>query len=234
MILRVEKVSKRFGELVAVKDVSFEVERGEVFGIAGPNGAGKTTLFNLITGAVRGSGEIFFDNVNIHGLRPDEICHRGIGRIFQIPVVFPTLTVFQNLEVGAYFGTQGAHGGKQDISKVIDFVGLQGKKNALAGEIDLLSKKLTMLGAALATRPRLLLLDEPVGGLSPMESRQFVELVGRINQKLGVTLIVIEHLMKVLTEISHRLMILSYGVQICIGHPREVLEDREVIKAYLT
>ena len=234
MILRLEKASKRFGELFAVRGISFEVKKGEIFGIAGPNGAGKTTLFNLIAGALRGSGKIIFDGEDIHGLRPDQICYKGIARIFQIPVVFPTLTVFQNVEVGAHFGTHGAQSGKESVDEIINFLELQGKENAVAGGIDLYVKKLTMLGAALATKPKLLLLDEPVGGLSPMESRHFVELVGKINQELGVTIIVIEHLMKVLTEISHRLMILSYGEQICIGPPKEVMKDREVIKAYLT
>ncbi len=234
MILRLEKVDKRFGELVAVRGISFEVKGGEIFGLAGPNGAGKTTLFNLITGILRGSGKIIFNGEDIHGLRPDKICCKGIARIFQIPVVFPTLTVIQNLEVGAHFGTYGAQSGKESVDEIIDFLGLQGKENAVAGQIDLYDKKLTMLGAALATKPKLLLLDEPVGGLSPMETRHFVEFVGKINQELGVTIIVIEHLMKVLTEISHRLMILSYGEQICIGPPKEVMKDKGVIEAYLT
>ena len=233
LILRIDKLSKRFGELVALRDVSFEVERGEVFGIAGPNGAGKTTLFNLISGAIKGSGRIIFNDIDIHKLSPEEICHKGIARTFQIPVVFPTLSVFQNIEVGAYFGTQGANAERDDIEQIMHFLDLHGKTNAPAGEIDLFSKKLTMLGAALATKPELLLLDEPVGGLSPAESMQFMEFTKRINQELGITVLVIEHLMKVLTGISHRLMILSYGEQISVGDPRNVMEDKKVIKAYL-
>lgn len=233
MILHVEKANKRFGKLVAVKDVSFEVEKGEIFGIAGPNGSGKTTLFNLISGALRGSGNIVFDNLNISGLRPDQICQKGIARTFQIPVVFPTLTVFRNVEVGAYFGVQGTQRKKETINEVINFVGLQGKENVVAAGIDLFSKKMTMLAAALATKPKLLLLDEVVAGLSPTETSQFVELVGKINRELGVTIMVIEHLMKVLTEICQRLMILHYGEQICIGPPKEVTENSRVREIYL-
>lgn len=233
MILHVEKANKRFGELVAVKDVSFEVEKGEIFGIAGPNGSGKTTLFNLISGMLRGSGNIVFDNLNISGLRPDQICQKGIARTFQIPVVFPTLTVFRNVEVGAYFGVQGTQRKKEIINEVINFVGLQGKENVVAAGIDLFSKKMTMLAAALATKPKLLLLDEVVAGLSPTETSQFVELVGKINRELGVTIMVIEHLMKVLTEICQRLMIVHYGEQICIGPPKEVTENSRVREIYL-
>lgn len=233
MILQVEKANKCFGELVAVKDVSFEVEKGEIFGIAGPNGSGKTTLFNLISGALRGSGNIVFDNLNISSLRPDQICQKGIARTFQIPVAFPTLTVFRNVEVGAYFGIQGKKEIKEIINEVISFVGLQGKENVVAAGIDLFSKKMTMLAAALATKPKLLLLDEVVAGLSPTETSQFVELVGKINRELGVTIMVIEHLMKVLTEICQRLMILHYGEQICIGPPKEVTENSKVREIYL-
>lgn len=233
MILHVEKANKRFGKLVAVKDVSFEVEKGEIFGIAGPNGSGKTTLFNLISGMLRGSGNIVFDNLNISGLRPDQICQKGIARTFQIPVVFPTLTVFRNVEVGAYFGVQGTQRKKETINEVINFVGLQGKENVVAAGIDLFSKKMTMLAAALATKPKLLLLDEVVAGLSPTETSQFVELVGKINRELGVTIMVIEHLMKVLTEICQRLMIVHYGEQICIGPPKEVTENSRVREIYL-
>ena len=233
MILHVEKAHKHFGELVAVKDVSFKVEKGEIFGIAGPNGSGKTTLFNLISGMLRGSGNIVFDNQNISGLRPDQICQKGIARTFQIPVVFPTLTVSRNVEVGAYFGTQGTQREKGIINEVINFVGLQGKENVVAAGIDLFSKKMTMLAAALATKPKLLLLDEVVAGLSPTETSQFVELVGKINRELGITIMVIEHLMKVLTEICQRLMIIHYGEQICIGPPKEVTENSRVREIYL-
>jgi branched-chain amino acid transport system ATP-binding protein len=232
-ILQLNKVTKCFGKLAAVKDLSFEMENGEIFGIAGPNGAGKTTLFNVITGFYQGSGDIIFDNVNIAKLRPDQICHKGIARTFQIPQLFLTLSMVDNVRVGAHFGVRGAHDDKESINEAINLVGLQGKEKVIAANLNLFDKKLTMLAAALATKPKLLLLDEPIGGLSPTEGKQFVTLVQKLNQELGLTVIVIEHLMKVLTGISQRLMILQNGEQICIGPPQEVTSDKRVIEVYL-
>ena len=232
-ILQINNVTQCFGQLAAVKELSFEVEKGEIFGIAGPNGAGKTTLFNVITGFYRGSGVIIFDNVNIMGLRPHQICCRGIARTFQIPQLFSTLPMVENVRVGAHFGVRGAHDERERINEAINLVGLQGKENVIAANLNLFDKKLTMLAAALATKPKLLLLDEPIGGLSPIEVRQVITLTQKINQELGLTVIVIEHLMKVLTKISKRLMILHNGEKICIGPPQEVIEDKKVIEVYL-
>ena len=176
-ILRCEKVTQRFGELPAVKDLSFEVEKGEIFGIAGPNGAGKSTLFNVITGFYRGSGDIIFDGRNISGLRPHQICHRGIARTFQIPELFLTLSIVDNVRVGAHFGERGVHDERERIKEAINFVGLQGKENVIAANLNLFDKKLTLLAAALATKPKLLLLDEPIGGLSPIELGQLIALI---------------------------------------------------------
>ena len=232
-ILQLNKVTKRFGELAAVKDLSFEVEKGEIFGIAGPNGAGKTTLFNVITGFYQGSGDIVFDNVNISRLRPHQVCYKGIARTFQIPQLFSTLPVLENVKVGAHFGAHGVQNEKEHINEVINLVGLQGRGNVIAANLNLFDKKLTMLAAALATKPKLLLLDEPIGGLSPTEVRQTVTLFQKINQELGLTIIIIEHLMKVLAELSHRLMIIHNGEKITIGSPQEVSQDKRVIEVYL-
>ena len=232
-ILQVRNLTQYFGQLAAVNDLSFDVEKGEIFGVAGPNGAGKTTLFNVITGYHRYSGNIIFDTVSIKSLRPHKICHKGIARIFQIPQLFVTLPVAENVKVGAHFGVRGAHDERKRINEIINFVGLQGKENVIASNLNLFDKKLTMLAIAMATEPKLLLLDEPIGGLSPTEVRQFVTLVQKINRDLGLSIIVIEHLMRVLTEISQRLMILHNGEKICIGSPREVIEDKRVIEVYL-
>ena len=232
-ILQLNKVTKRFGELAAVKDLSFEVERGEIFGMAGPNGAGKTTLFNLISGVYSGSGDIIFEGKNLHGLRPFQICHKGVARTFQVPTLFSTVTVYQNIRVGAHFGVLEGKNEKERIDRVIDFVGLRGRENAIANSVDLFDKKLTMLAAALATEPRLLLVDEPIAGLSPREIRDSVALFQKINRELGITVIIIEHLMKVLVEVSHRLMIINNGEKVCIGPPQEVTRNREVIEVYL-
>ena len=232
-ILQVNKVTQLFGQLAAVNNLSFEVEKGEIFGIAGPNGAGKSTLFDVITGFYRGSGDIIFDGSNIIGLRPHQVCHRGIARTFQIPELFLTLPVFDNVRVGAHFGVRGARDERERINEAINFVGLQGKENIIAANLNLFDKKLTLLAVALATKPKLLLLDEPIGGLSPTELRESVNLIRRINKELGLTIIVIEHLMKVLTEISQRLMIIHNGEKICISSPQEVVKDKRVIEIYL-
>jgi branched-chain amino acid transport system ATP-binding protein len=232
-ILQVNKLTKRFGELAAVKDLSFEVERGEIFGIAGPNGAGKTTLFNLISGVYSGSGDIIFEGKNLHGFEPFQVCHNGVARTFQVPTLFSTVSIYQNIKVGAHFGALKDKNEKERIDRVIDFVGLRGRENAIVASVDLFHKKLTMLGAALATQPKLLLLDEPIGGLSPREIKYSVALFQKINTELGITIIIIEHLMKVLVEVSHRLMIINNGEKICIGSPEEVIQDRTVIEVYL-
>ena len=232
-ILQVTKVTKSFGELTAVKDLSFEVEKGEIFGIAGPNGAGKSTLFNVITGFYQGSGDIVFDNVNIARFKPYQICQKGIARTFQIPQLFFTMPVVKNVKVGAHFGVRGAHDERERINEAINFVGLQGKENIIAANLNLFDKRLTMLAAALATKPKLLLLDEPIGGLSPTEVNQSMTLFQKINKELGLTIIIIEHLMKVLTELSQRLLILQNGERICIGAPQEVTKDKRVIEVYL-
>ena len=232
-ILKCDSVTQRFGELAAVNDLSFKVENGEIFGIAGPNGAGKTTLFNVITGIYRGSGNIFLDGERISGLRPHQICHKRVARTFQIPQLFLTLPLVQNVRVGAHFGNPGGYDEKQNIKEVIRFVGLEGRENVLAGNLNLLDKKLTMVAAALATKPKLLLLDEPIGGLSPTETKEFMALVRKINQELGLTIIIIEHLMKALTALSDRLMIMHNGEKICLGPPPEVTADKKVIEVYL-
>jgi branched-chain amino acid transport system ATP-binding protein len=234
MILQVEKVSKLFGRLAAVHNLSFEVEEEEVFGIAGPNGAGKTTLLNVIAGRYRGSGRILFENMNISGLRPHQICKKGIARTFQIPLLFLPLNVFQNVKVGAHFGAENdVQNEKKRIDMAIDFVGLKGKENIPTKNLDLFHKRLTMFAAALATRPKLLLLDEPIGGLSPLEIRNLIVLIQRISEELGITIIIIEHIMKVLTKLCQRLMILNNGERICIGSPQEVIRDKKVREVYL-
>jgi branched-chain amino acid transport system ATP-binding protein len=233
MILQVRGLNRCFGQLAAIKDLSFEVEGGEIFGIAGPNGAGKTTLFNVISGTLRGSGEIIFDGVNINGLRADQICHKGVARTFQVPQLFSSMSMFENVRVGAHFGVVGGRNERKNISEVINFVGLEGKEKAACATLNTLDQKATMLAAALATKPKLLLLDEPMAGLSPFAIRQFLTLFQRINNELGITLIIIEHRMRVLTELCHRLMVLHNGQKISIGPPKEVVGDKRVMEVYL-
>ncbi len=234
-ILQVRNLSKAFGAMLAVNNLSFEVPSGEVFGIAGPNGAGKTTVFNLITGFLQGTGEVRFEGIDVTNLKPYQICHRGIARTLQIPQVFSTLDVFNNVRFGAHFGNKHITDGDEAeiIHRALDFVGLQDDKTAIAENLDLFHKKLIMIAAALATQPRLLLLDEPIGGLSPAEIEPLMQLIRKINQELSVTVIIIEHRMKVLKELSHRLMILHYGEEIRTGPPAEVMQDGKVKEVYL-
>ena len=234
-ILQVRNLTKAFGAMKAVNNLSFEVPAGEVFGIAGPNGAGKTTVFNLITGFLQGTGEVRFEEKDVTNLKPYQICHRGIARTLQIPQVFSTLDIFNNVRFGAHFGKKHITDDDEGeiIHRTLDFVGLQEDKTAVAENMDLFHKKLIMIAAALATRPRLLLLDEPIGGLSPAEIGPLIELIRRINLELNITVIIIEHLMKVLKKLSHRLMILHYGEEIRTGTPAEVMEDAKVKEVYL-
>lgn len=232
-MLEVDRITMRFGDLAVVKDISFKVKKGEIFGIAGPNGAGKTTLFNLITGFYHGSGDITFNGEKIDKLKPYQSCHRGITRTFQIPQLFLTLPVIKNVRVGAHFGAQGVKNETDIINETISFVGLQGKESIITDNLNLFDRKRTELATALATKPKLLLLDEPIGGLSPTETKELMALIQTVNKELGLTVIIIEHLMKVLTQLTDRLMIMENGMEIAIGPPKEVVKDEKVIRVYL-
>jgi branched-chain amino acid transport system ATP-binding protein len=236
IILQVKRANMSFGDFRVLQGVNFEVKEGEIFGIAGPNGAGKTTLFNVIAGKLKGSGEINFGGKNVIGFRPYRICHMGIARTFQTPILFSTISVFENVRVGSHFGfspVRSKNAIRETINEVLDSMGLKGKENTIVSSLNLFDKKRVMLAGALATKPKLLLLDEPVGGLSPIEIRRFVELIQRLNKEYRLTVIIIEHLMQVINRICHRLMILHNGQEICIGPPEEVANNNEVMKVYL-
>lgn len=233
-LLACQNLTKRFGAVTALDGVSFDVGEGEIFGIAGPNGAGKTTLFNVLAGAHRGQGRALYRGRDIIGLRAHRICRLGIARTFQIPEAFASLPVTENVRVGAHFGA-GLSGSEEtaEVRRAIDFVGLTDAADTSAAQLKLLDKKRTMLAAALATRPGLLLVDEPMSGLNPGEMHEAVQLFRRINQELGIGIIIIEHFMKVLTELASRLLILNYGRTVCVDEPAVVLRDPRVIQCYL-
>lgn len=232
VILEVKNLTIKFGELVACDDISFKVNDGEVLGIAGPNGAGKTTLFNCILGMYASKGKILYNGIKINGLRPDSICHLGVARTFQTPIIFNSMSVFQNIKIGAYFG-RGIKDEKKEVLKIIEMLDLEGKENYQSSNLNLYDKKLTMLAVVLATNPKLLLLDEPMSGLSQAEIEDCMKIVKKINSVFGISIIIIEHLMKVITEISNRLMILDNGKIIKIGDPFKVCKDNKVIEVYL-
>jgi branched-chain amino acid transport system ATP-binding protein len=233
MILECINLSKSFGKLKAVDDLSFDVSKGEIFGIAGPNGAGKTTLYNLITGIYQGTGKILFEGEDLNGMRSHRICHKGVARTFQIPQLFLTLSVYDNVRAGAHFGSQGKANEAENIQSILEFTGLIEYRDTIAANLNLWNKKMTMIAAALSTHPQLLLLDEPIAGLNPSEIRMMVDNIKRINTELGLTVIIIEHFMKVLTELSQRLMIIENGALVCIGEPAAVIQDKNVIDCYL-
>ncbi|MCL4368814.1 MAG: ABC transporter ATP-binding protein [Actinobacteria bacterium] len=232
-ILQVVDVAKTFNAIVALKCVNFEVAEGEIFGIAGPNGAGKSTLFNVIAGSFRGTGRIVFRGEDIMGLAPHAACRLGIARTFQIPQLFSSMTVGDNVRVGAHFGGRARRDERKLIREALEAVGLADRESAPAKHLDLLEKKLTMLAAALATEPWLLLLDEPMGGLSPAEVAEFSKLIARLNRERHITVIVIEHLIRKLAELSDRMMILYHGEEIALGPPAEVVSDQRVVDLYL-
>ncbi len=223
-------ISKSFGKLAALSDVSFKVEKGEVFGIAGPNGAGKTTLFNVISAIyLPTSGRVFFEDKDMTGRKPHEISHLGIVRTFQIPTTFHTLSVYDNLRVGAIFGASKP----ECAMETLKFLGLESRQTTLARNLDLYTTKLVMLGAALATNCKLLMLDEPMAGLSIVEINKFLEVIRKVNQEKGITIIIIEHLLDILISITKRMMILSDGEMLYLGPSEKVTEDRQVVEVYL-
>lgn len=234
MIFECRNVTKQFGKLTAIDEISFSVDKGEILGITGPNGSGKTTLFNIITGFYTYSGHMIFDGNPISGLQPHVINHKGIARTFQIPQLFQTLSIFENIMAGVHFGTPASHSDEKKVAReMIEFVGLQDQTHRVASSLKLLDKKKTMIATALATKPKMLLLDEPTAGLSPSEVWESVAMFKRINEELGITILIIEHLMKVIVELSKRLMIIDNGHKIAMGKPVDIYKDERVIECYL-
>ncbi len=240
-LLSCRKLCKYFGALAAVKDFDLDVRAGEVLGIGGPNGAGKTTLLDVISGLNPASaGAIEFDGHDITGLKPEAICHRGIARTFQLNAGFDTLTVRENVAVGAGFGTgdiglarlRSGREAERRVEQALEVVGLQAKADRVVGALSVLDRKLLMLAGALATDPKLLLIDEPVGGLNPSEIDQVMGIVARVLE-LGVTILLIEHVMRFLLQLSTRVVIMHHGEMIYDGLPGSLVRDERVIDVYL-
>ena len=231
-MLKAINVSKKFGELKAVDDLSFHVRKGQIFGIAGPNGAGKSTVYNLITGFYSFEGKILFEGRNISGMPPYRIAKAGIARTFQIPQTFPSLSVQKTISVGSRFGAAGGLD-PDHVNEVIRFVDLEAERSQSTGLLNLLGKKKLMIGAALATKPKILMLDEPMAGCNATEIRHLMDLISRVNRDLGITIIIIEHFMKVLTELTENLLIIESGRKICCDAPEKVVNNPEVVECYL-
>jgi len=235
-ILECNEVSKHFGGLAALTNVNLAVERGEVLGLIGPNGAGKTTLFNVISAAFPAkSGTVRFKGKDITRLKPYKICRMGLARTFQSVKIFNDLTVLQNVMLGCYFGKKSkvqCEAAEGEAVELLGFVGLKDMMHSLAGSLTLANQKRLEVARALATKPELLLLDEVMEGLNHTEVAQAMELITDI-QARGVTVIMIEHVMKAIMNVCERIVVLHYGQKIAEGTPEEVASSKNVIKVYL-
>jgi branched-chain amino acid transport system ATP-binding protein len=232
-LLEVAGLSKRFGGLQAVRDLSLSVDHGEVLGLIGPNGAGKTTAFNLLSGFIRpDAGEIRFDGRSFIGWKPHAICQAGLARTFQIVRPFPRLSVLGNVEVGALARNDDVAQARERARAVVTRVGLGAKADRPAVGLTLAERKRLELARALATEPRLLLLDEVMAGLNPTETTAIIDLIKGINAS-GTSILLIEHNMRAVMALSHRIVVLSFGEKIAEGPPAAVANDRAVIQAYL-
>ncbi len=234
-LLEGKGVSIYFGGLAAVSEVDFYVDKGEVVGLIGPNGAGKTTLFNIISGALQPKpGEILFKGKKINGLAPYKICRLGIARTFQTVKVFGSLPVIENVRIGSLFGAQKRL--KKDATttaeELMEFVGLSDVAHTPARDLTLVHQKRIEVARALATQPELLLLDEIMAGLNQTELAEAMELVKKI-QKKGITVVIVEHVMKAIMGICDRIIVLDYGKKIAEGTPKEIASSKKVIEVYL-
>ncbi len=232
-LLRVDRVVKRFGGLIAVNDVSLSLEKGERLGLIGPNGAGKTTLFNLISGYYKpDKGKIIFKGKDITGRKPYEISRLGIGRTFQIVKPLPNLTTLENVAVGSLLKHPDVDEAMRRASEILRTVGLHDKRNMKAASLNLPEKKRLELARALAIEPDLLLLDEVVAGLNPSEVDELLKLLKEINES-GIAILMVEHVMRAVMNISERIIVMDYGVKIAEGTPDEIASNPRVIEAYL-
>jgi len=231
-LLEVEGLSVRFGGLRAVRELTFSVERGEILGLIGPNGAGKTTVFNLVTGFVRPSaGVVRLEGRSLTGLRPHAVVRRGAARTFQIVKPFPGLSVRENVTVAAFVRHPVRRDAEARAEEVLERVGLAHRAGTAAGQLTLLDQKRLEVAKALATSPRLLLLDEPMGGLNPAEVDAASALVARIRDE-GITVVLVEHVMKAIMAISSRVVVMNQGEKIAEGPPARVVEEPAVLAAY--
>ena len=235
-ILEGEGVTKYFGGLAAVSDVDFHVDQGEVVGLIGPNGAGKTTLFNLISAAlVPKPGVIRFKGENITGLKPYKICRMGVARTFQSVKVFANMPVLQNVLLGSLFGTStgmSSADAAKGATELLEFVELSAVRAIPAKDLTVANQKRLEVARALATKPELLLLDELMAGLNPTETAEAMELVTRIRDK-GITIFMIEHVMKAIMSVCDRIMVLHHGEKIAEGTPQEIATSKTVVEVYL-
>ncbi|CAN7547385.1 ABC transporter ATP-binding protein [Pseudorhodoferax sp. LjRoot39] len=231
-LLRVEGITKRFGGLTAVNEVSFELRQGEILGLLGPNGAGKTTAFNLIAGFLQADGgRVLFEGRDVAGLAPSSICRAGIARTFQLSRPFGGLSALENIMVGAFARLDATAKARELARELLDFLGLASRVDTDANDLTAFDKRKLELGRALATQPRLLLMDEVVAGATPAEAAEMVALVRKVRDR-GISVLIVEHVMKVIMGLSDRVIVMDQGSLIANGEPRSVVQDPRVLAAY--
>ena len=235
MLLEASNVSKNFGGLQALLNVSFHLEQGEILGLIGPNGAGKSTLFNAMTGVYRpNTGKIRFQGKDLVGLKPHHVCRRGIARTFQLVGICPTMTALENVLLGAVYGRKG--GGKKAISEALEcleLLNLLELKDTVSSHLTYSDRRLIEIARAIAARPTLALLDEPLAGLNPTETEKIMDVIRTIRQTRGVSIIWIEHKMDAVFHLCDRIIVLDFGEKIAEGYPKEIAVDKRVVEAYL-
>jgi branched-chain amino acid transport system ATP-binding protein len=232
-LLEINSVTKAFGGLLAVNRMNLVIEQGKIYGLIGPNGAGKTTLFNIISGFYKPeSGEIFFAGENVTHLSSDQLCHKGLVRTFQMPKMFPEMSVIDNVLIGALSRTKRVGLARSEAEEIINFLGMGTKKDTLAGSLRVHELKRLEIAKALATKPRLFLLDETMAGLNAVEQNQMIDLLKKVHDS-GVTLFVVEHVMHIVANLCEHIVVMNYGEKIAEGRPRDVLKNEKVVKVYL-
>jgi len=235
-LLEVDNVTKRFGGLIALKDISLYVEKGEIVGLIGPNGAGKTTLFNVIAGTYKPEeGSIKFEGKDITRLPPHKICKLGIARTFQTPKPFLNMTVYENVLAAYLFGgaSKKVAEVEQEIISILKRLGLKKKRDMPASKLTFYEQRMLEIARSLAMKPKLLLLDEVLAGLNPTETSQAINIIKELHLKDGITIMMIEHNMRAVMNVSDRIIVLHHGEKLAEGRPQEVASDPEVVRVYL-
>lgn len=235
MLLEIANVSKSFGGLHVLQDVSFGVEQGEILGLIGPNGAGKSTMFNVTTGVYRPNrGRVRFKGEELVGLRPDQICRKGVARTFQLVRVCPTMTALENVLVGAVYGTKGSwKKAAAEAMECLEILNLGDAAHKVSAQLTYSDRKLVEIARAVAARPSLALLDEPLSGLNPTETDRILDVIRNIRKARGISIIWIEHKMDAVFNLCDRVVVLDYGAMIAQGPAKEIAQNKKVVEAYL-
>lgn len=233
-LLEVKNITKRFGGLVAVKDFSLDVDRGQIKALIGPNGAGKTTAFNCVAGYYRANeGKVIFDGKDITSLRPDQICKLGLSRTFQVVRPFRGISVLDNVMVGAFARTNDAKVARAKAEEVLEFFEMSNMIKMTASGLPIASRKRLEIARALATEPKMILLDEAMAGLRPAEADQVIAMVRKMCVEKGIAILLVEHVMKIVMALAEQIIVLHHGEMIAQGSPMEVVSDPQVVDAYL-